>query len=150
MSVDFDADDVETPHERADIRCPDCGAEPTDESIRNVHLSSLGYFHGDMKYQCMECEASWTHGVPVGDGDSPLADDLVCDKCDGRYLVHRVEPDDDTIMLHLKCPECYAFERVHREWSTKRILVGYPQTTGELNPDRPDGFTSDGLAEGSD
>lgn len=147
MSLDFTDDDVETPHERAEITCPQCGAEPTDESVREVQLSNLGYKHGDTSYECTECAHDWVHGVPVGSPDE-YGGDLRCEACaDGWYLVHRIEQQTDGVRLHLKCPTCYSFTYTNRSWDgAGRALMGYPQITGELNPDKPYGFDGDSMA----
>lgn len=141
---EIDEETAPKPHRYADIACPQCGAEPTDESVRSVNLSDLGYKHADTQYECSECQYRWTHGVPIGSDDA-LADDLECNACDGWYLIHRVETtSNDAVKLHLKCPECHDFETTGRTLdSHNRALVGYPQITGELNTERPYGFNPD-------
>lgn len=95
----------------------------------------MGYLHDDIPFECEDCGESWTHGVPVGEYDGKLATDLRCDACEDAWgLTHRVvvEPDN-TVTLHMKCPECYYFWHATREPDGNGVaLVGYPQTTGEI------------------
>lgn len=116
-----------------DADCPDCGGDPEPDPRHN--LSALGYLHDDIPFECSDCGRNWTHGVPVGEYDGPLADDLHCDSCESEYgLVHRVVPNDDEVVLHMKCPECYYFWHVERTpGDTGTALVGYPQITGEID-----------------
>lgn len=151
-----DFDTPKLPHEypEAEITCPECDAAPTEESERNVHLSDIGYLHADTSYVCSECDYGreqgerWVHGVPVGEA-TEFAEDLQCDKCDeGWYLIHRIQPLDDEVRLHKKCPICADFCFGHREIDNEgRVLVGYPQITGDLNPDKPYGYTTGDLSD---
>lgn len=95
-----------------ETNCPKCGGDPTDESVLHHDLSAHGYLHDDQKYECSECEHTYTHGVPIGDfgGD---ASDLWCDVCDlGFMRIHRVGrmDEDDLVGLHLKCPHHHPFD----------------------------------------
>jgi transcription elongation factor Elf1 len=126
-----------------DSTCPNCGAEPTDESIRKRHLSKLGYRHEDIYLECTECDEEWIVGVPIGEFDREEdAADLWCDSCDETWmLVHRVRPMATTIELHLKCPHCLTFGTAARDLGERRIgLVGYPQITGETEGCDPYGY----------
>lgn len=137
--------DLEAQPRPSEVSCPECGAAPTDESVRDHKLSDMGYLHDDVLWECQECEHSWASGVPVGSSDE-WADDLWCDSCDDSWmLVHRVQPrGTDTITLHLKCPneECYYFTKTQRDLDdASRALVGYPQITGETEGAEPYGWT---------
>lgn len=141
--------DLDEPPLPSDARCPTCRATPTEESARRKHLSDLGYLHQDIRLVCAECETEWTAGVPIGEFDrDDMADDLWCDSCDEEWmLVHRVEfapsglPNAPQTALHLKCPNCYNWERVGREADGEHIaLVGYPQTTGATEGCDPYGY----------
>lgn len=142
-------------------RCPDCGAKPTEDQIdrAKVHdrLSNIGYKHGDFKFDCPECDTSFTHGVPVGEFDGGT--DLWCDPCEEYFYVHRVKAKgpcsptdgddfhapDDGVLLHLKCPGCFRFKKVKRDNDRRGVaLIGYPPITGEVDDDtRPYGYESE-------
>lgn len=131
-----------------DATCPYCGGTPTDESIARHKLGAIGYLHDDIKFECAECEEDWVHGVPVGEYDGAYAADLFCDACEERYqLVHRVviQQHDDSVLIHLKCPNCYHFEKLHRELDDHNVaLMGYPQITGDVAlADGTYGYTED-------
>lgn len=130
-----------------DSHCPECGAEPTTESIIEHRLSDHGYLHDDVKLKCRgdECGTEWAHGVPIGDFDRPeMADDLFCSSCSDAWMfVHRVAPKSANVVLHLKCPNCYNFDKVRRSKDTRNgnvVLVGYPQITGETSGCDPFGY----------
>lgn len=166
-------------------RCPECGAEATEESLVDHKLSALGYKHDDQMFECSECGHSYPHGVPVGEFDGD-AEDLWCDVCDLGYMrVHRIKQMDGNVGLHLKCPHhyefdcpecneeiaadgvrrtvagrmcphcerhlerddvpfCFYFTQTRRESGERDIsLIGYPDITGELNPEEPYGFPDD-------
>lgn len=118
--------------------CPECGGEPEYDPIHN--LSAVGYTHDDVQYTCEDCENTWVHGVPIGDHDTELAENLFCDACEQRYAyVHRVEFADDehgvrALRLHLKCPNCYHFWKWERdvESGQRTVLIGHPATTGSI------------------
>lgn len=147
--MEFSRDDVEKP----EAHCPKCGERATDESLTEVRLSELGYYHGDAHYECQECDNEWVHGVPVGRSEK-FSDDLYCQSCEEEwYLIHRVVPhvqvdfeeEDWTfnqIQLHVKCPNCYHFDRISREADeeNRRVLVGYPQITGQTEGAEPYGY----------
>lgn len=140
-----------------DSKCPQCGGEPTDESEINHHLSQLGYVHDDIEMKCSECGYGWYCGVPIGEYEGELAEELFCDSCESRYmLVHRVLPRPGSsppfrYRLHLKCPngDCNYFKKVDRKTDNHGIgLVGYPQITGEMGNHVEDyGWESDLPAE---
>lgn len=125
-------------------RCPECGGEPLSDLVTH-NLSALGYAHDDQQHVCEDCGHEWTNGVPVGEFDRPdMADDLYCSSCDDEWMfVHRVAPKSANVVLHLKCPNCYHFDRVRRSKDTKNggvALVGYPQITGETAGCDPYGY----------
>lgn len=131
-----------------DSRCPECRAKPTEDSIVKHRLSSHGYLHDDKKLKCRKegCGTEWRHGIPVGDFDQPeMAADLWCDSCDSEWmLTHRVAPKSAEVVLHLKCPNCFHFDKVRRSKDTKNgdvVLVGYPQITGETDGCKPYGYS---------
>lgn len=106
MSANDDADDDETLSEqpRRESRCPECGAEATEQSLARHSLSAVGYLHDDQMFECSECGHDYPHGVPVGEFDGQ-ADDLWCDVCNlGFMRVHRTQKQNDGHKLHLKCP----------------------------------------------
>lgn len=112
-------------------RCPYCGGKPTDE-VRH-HLSALGYIHDDIRLKCADCNKAWICGVPQGDPEERFWDDLLCKSCGERfYKVHRVEvPENGTIGLHLKCPNCFYFDQTQRKLDENgRALIGHPDITG--------------------
>jgi uncharacterized Zn finger protein len=128
-----------------DGSCPECGAEIDDEQVVEHRLSTMGYLHDDVAMECDECGATWPYGVPVGDHEPEH--DLRCPSCGHDYMrVHRVAPrwEDDVrvVMLHLKCPECYYFEKQQREVGPHgKSLVGYPDITGSTDGAEPEGYT---------
>lgn len=133
--------------------CPYCGGEPEHDATHT--LSAMGYLHDDVHLTCADCGQGWTSGVPVGEYDGPLADDLFCTACEERYgLVHRVEIRDPTsVRVHVKCPntDCYHFWTFDREGDNRGIvLMGYPQITGDVDgADEPYGYQDD-LHDGGD
>lgn len=124
----------------ADSRCPNCGATPTDGSIREHRLSTLGYAHDDIMLECSSCQNRWTHGVPVGEFDRPeMADDLRCGSCGNWMLVHRVWTGG--VRIELKCPNCANFDRINRQSDANGcVLLGYPQITGRTDGCEPFGY----------
>lgn len=136
---DDDAVELDEQSVPSDSMCPYCGGEPTDESARRHDLSAIGYLHDDVHLQCEDCDSEWAVGIPIGEIDDEYAADLFCDSCESRYMrVHRVAPrwrrDDESdrkVLLHLKCPNCYYFDKVVRDCGPQGIsLVGYPDITG--------------------
>lgn len=119
----------------SDVSCPYCGGDPEYEP-EHV-LSASGYTHDDIHYTCEECSEGWTSGVPIGEHDGELAEDLFCQSCQKRYgLVHRIQPVSDTqVRVHMKCPndECYNFWQFKRKCDDGVILMGYPQITGNTD-----------------
>lgn len=151
MSEAFDVPD--------EAGCPDCGGDPTDESVQERRLSDLGYLSGECPLVCEDCGNEWLLGVPVGEFER--GDDLVCPACEKDedaegtvyYMVHRVDqrppdpPDEwddfrretvldmeDPVLLHLKCPRCFHMPTgggVYRDADDRGIaLVGFPPITG--------------------
>lgn len=131
-------DDAERQPVPDESMCPYCGGEPTDESARDHQLSAIGYMHDDIRMECADCDTQWTCGVPIGEVDDGRAEDLFCDSCTQRYMrIHRVAPDWNArenrkrVLLHLKCPNCFYFDKAVRDCGPKGIsLVGYPDITG--------------------
>lgn len=146
----------------AKSRCPECGDEPTDESLVEHHLSNMGYLHDDIELRC-ENDHTWVCGVPIG-RDDEYGEDLHCDSCGDRFmLVHRVQITREAalqwgrrdreslpINVHLKCPNgcedenaeaCFYFKSVKRESDERGIaLIGYPQITGSREGAEPYGW----------
>lgn len=114
--------------------CPYCGGKP-EHDPKHV-LSASGYTHDDIHYTCSECSEEWTCGVPIGEHDNELAEDLYCQSCETRFgLVHRVQPISNTqVQFHMKCPntECRNFWQIKRGSDDGVILMGYPQITGSI------------------
>lgn len=146
---DADVDFQPTP--KADS-CPYCGGDPTEESEAQHRLSALGYIHDDVHIECSDCGRKWVHGVPIGEFEGERAEELWCKVCRESYRrVHRVNvggTNDDgsvNIVLHLKCPNCYHFERKSRTTDTDGMhLVGYPDITGSTEMAKPIGYEDDG------
>lgn len=118
-------------------KCPYCGGDP--EYNPDHILSATGYTHDDIQLTCSECGDSWCCGVPIGEHDGELATDLFCESCEERYgLPHRVRPRNvpGTIVVHMKCPNCYYFWTFKRETDEGgTMLYGFPQTTGTIDED---------------
>lgn len=142
-----DSDDLDPQPVPEQARCPSCGGEPTDGSVRGHRLSSLGYTHDDVGLVCADCGYGdevyerWNHGVPIGEPDPSTYEDLRCDSCDAWGLVHFVAPSKSnpsrTFRLLMKCPECYLTWIAHRRRSeqTGEALIGYPHVTGDRSRD---------------
>lgn len=113
-------------------QCPYCGGEPQYDP-EHV-LSATGYTHDDVHYACSDCGEEWTCGVPIGEHDGELAEDLFCRSCEKRFgLVHRVQPvNENQVLFHMKCPntDCHNFWQMKRQSDDGVILMGYPQITG--------------------
>lgn len=135
----------------SDTMCPYCGGEPTDDSVVNHRLSATGYLHDDIQLQCQDCGHEWPVGVPIGEIEDPMAEDLYCDSCEKRFMrVHRVAPDWDSpedrrrVLLHLKCPNCFYFDKEVRECGDRGIaLVGYSDITGSFDDATAYGWSDD-------
>jgi DNA-directed RNA polymerase subunit RPC12/RpoP len=146
-----ETDDLEEQPVRDDSTCPKCGGESLPDLV--VHnLSAIGYKHDDQRHVCAECGHEWYHGVPIGEFDRPeMADDLRCSDCGDEWmLVHRVAPKSAHVVLHLKCPECFNFDRVERALDDANgnvALVGYPQITGSTEGCDPYGYQDDDAEE---
>lgn len=129
--------------------CPYCGANVDGEQVVKHRLSAMGYMHDDIEMECDECGSSWPHGVPVGEFEGEEAEDLFCSSCEQRFMrVHRVAPRwtaeteaQRKVILHLKCPNCYYFDKVQREAGPGgRCLIGYPDITGSTDGAEPEGY----------
>lgn len=124
--------------ETVETACPECASEPTDESVVMHKLSRLGYAHDDQMFECADCSHQWAHGVPIGSSDA-FAEELECRNplCERVYSrVHRallVQLDgEQRIGFHTKCPACFFFDSFVRQPDPAgRVLVGYPDITGE-------------------
>lgn len=123
-----------------DSNCPYCGSEPTEESVVERNLSDLGYRHEDIALECQDCGEAWWHGIPIGEYEE--GNDLLCASCEQhRMLVHRVQDRGRQFRLHLKCPNCYHFDKVDRTPDDEQIaLVGYPAITGDADGAEPFGY----------
>lgn len=118
--------------------CPACGGDPEPDPLHN--LSAVGYLHDDIHYECADCGNDWTHGVPIGEHDSEMAEELFCEACRERYAIpHRFEWSTDgkgvkAVRLHLKCPNCFHFWVWTRPVGEDQItlLVGHPAVTGSV------------------
>lgn len=123
----------------SESKCPECGGEPTAESIAEHRLSALGYLHDDRKPQCEDCGNEWLVGIPVGDG--PENHKLWCDSCDDEWMfVHRIRIKDIhswvELQLHLKCPNCYYFKMTdfYQVDDDRNVaLTAYPPITGSVD-----------------
>lgn len=89
----------------SDHPCPECGSDPTEESLTEQHLSDLGYLHDDRFLVCSECDNQWTVGLPRGTVDS---DRWVCDACGGDFIPHfgYIHCDDGVMKIRPKCKSC--------------------------------------------
>ncbi len=135
------------------VSCPECGGEVTDESRVKHNLGRIGYQHDDIEVECSSCGCTWPHGVPIGSPPEELYDYLRCDACnDALMLTHRIhlKPNQETesgvqsFDLDLKCPNCFYFKTVTREFGDRRrILVGYPEITGSLKDATAFGYKSE-------
>jgi len=131
------------------VSCPECNGEVTEESKIKHNLGKVGYNHDDIAVECSECGHSWPHGVPIGSPPRELYEYLVCDVCDdGLMFPHRIhqkpnQESGDKVDLDLKCPNCYYFKTVTRQFGERRrILYGYPEITGSLKDANPFGYRS--------
>lgn len=131
-----------------DTTCPYCGADVHDDNVVKHRLSAMGYIHDDIEMECDECGQTWPLGVPVGEFEGDEAEKLFCSSCESRFMrIHRVaprwnsDPDNRKVMLHLKCPNCYYFEKQQRDVGPNgRSLVGYPDITGSTDGASPEGY----------
>lgn len=123
-------------------KCPYCGGEPK-HNPENV-LGATGYTYNDVKFKCRECDEEWTCGVPIGEHDGTLAEELFCASCETRYgLPHRIKFRSERVAeIHMKCPECFYFWKIRRETDKHNvILFGFPQITGSIeDADAPLGY----------
>lgn len=129
----------------SEASCPECGAEPTDESVVHHNLSNMGYLHDDIGLECSECGNNWTLGRPIGETD--MGDDLICGSCDIEAKTHRFKPEFQNgeftrATVHLKCPQCNNFWTVEREPGPKGVmLMGFPSITGSREDAVPYGWS---------
>lgn len=136
-------------------KCPNCGAEPTEESVVEHRLSNMGYLHDDIWLECKECgyDDEWLLGVPIGEYDS--GDDLVCDSCSTPYRIHRIKivlrslgdnPEDIRLRLMCKCPNCNYYPKPFptREVDKDGVsLMGHPDITGTTEDAEAYGWNPD-------
>lgn len=129
-------------------RCPYCGGRPEYDPAHT--LSAMGYTHDDQRLTCDDCGREWTVGVPIGEHDGSLAEDLYCGSCGERYgLPHRIhlrgyrrceacggefgDEGVDGVVCHMKCPNCYYFWTFTREPDEDGVMLyGFPQITGSV------------------
>jgi predicted RNA-binding Zn-ribbon protein involved in translation (DUF1610 family) len=120
-----------------DSLCPECGAQPTDESVIYEQLSHLGYHHTDTRYECSMCGEKWIVGEPHGTIDN---DTWVCDSCGGDYIPHflYINSGENTIRVRPKCKDCFYLPKERIELESKfngeniRGFVGHHLTTGDM------------------
>lgn len=138
-------DDLKEQPIPSDSKCPECGSDPLSDRVAH-NLSAIGYTHDDIENVC-ENGHTWTNGVPIGEFDREMADDLWCSSCDeSLMLVHRVAPKSADVVLHLKCPECFYFTRVRRPLDKQHgdvALVGYRPNTGDTTGCKPYGYKNE-------
>lgn len=125
-------------------KCPECGGEPTEESMRKHRLQNLGYLADDGHPVCRDCGNTWRVGRPIGEYED--GDDLWCDSCDESYMrVHFIKLMERAgeirhYKLNLKCPNCYHYDTIKRDSDeTGRAMVGYPDITGTKEGSEPVG-----------
>lgn len=129
-----------------DATCPYCGGDAEAVDPVAHRLSAIGYTHDDVEMECADCESTWPLGIPIGEFEGEEAEDLFCSSCEKRFMrVHRVVPrwrSEDKVMLHLKCPNCYYFDKQQRvAGDGGKVLVGYPDITGSVaNAAEPEGY----------
>lgn len=121
----------------SESKCPDCGGDPTNESVAEHRLSNMGYLHDDVELECEDCDITWSVGIPIG--DSPDNEELKCRSCNDEWmLIHRfkvyTEQEDTFVKMHLKCPNCYHFDITEPRQVDENdlVLTGYPQITGDV------------------
>jgi len=85
--------------------CPECQAEPTEDSIIKQRLSDVGYYHEDTRLECSECGFNWVIGEPKGE---PERDTWVCDACEGDLIPHflYLAVQEGEITCRPKCKSC--------------------------------------------
>lgn len=117
-------------------RCPQCGEEPTDESVVHKNLSDIGYLHEDRRYECSSCGNRWTVGEPKGE---PEDDTWLCDSCGGDLIPHFVYiyHDNTKARIKPKCQDCnwvpddpLVIEGSSNGHST-RVFIGHHTVTGD-------------------
>lgn len=121
-----------------DSSCPDCGEEPTEESIVYSRLSDNGYKHRDVRLECSECETKWVHGIPRGETET---EKWVCEICGGDYIPHflfvNTNPNERTIKTRPKCKACFHVpeERIELDSTFNgeniRGFIGHHTVTGD-------------------
>jgi len=122
--------------------CPECGSEPTDESIIYEQLSDIGYLHTDTKIGCSECENTYIQGKPEGQTES---DTWVCDSCGGDLMPHflYVNTGERTFRTRPKCVECNLVPEERIDLTSRfngeniRGFIGHHTVTGEDTEEPP-------------
>lgn len=121
----------------SESKCPECGEEPTDDSIVEHRLSALAYTHDDQILECEKCSNQWTLGVPIGEPEEKKESELWCDSCEKRFMrVHFIDVNpsiDEDVKLHLKCPnvECRYYKWFGRDTDRRGVIhTRYPDISG--------------------
>lgn len=121
--------------------CPECGADPSHESVVRQQLSAVGYTHEDKRLECSECDNRWTCGIPIGETDD---DTWVCDACGGDLMPHFMYADADMerVRVKPKCRDCYwvpddpiilpAKKSNTRNGIVVRFFIGHHAVTGDV------------------
>lgn len=116
-----------------DHPCPECGGEPTAESLARGQLSDLGYLHEDKRLEC-ENGHEWTVGIPNG---SPDDDTWVCEACGGDLEPHFVYVFEDEARIKPKCRGCYWVPDdpivldASDNGTSRRVFIGHHSVTGD-------------------
>ena len=110
-----------------DVSCPKCGADAPDYAVKHT-LHALGYLADDITMECAECEHSWLHGVPIGQGGK----DMTCPACElAEMRVHQINETGRGWRLHFKCPACFYWHPERRAAGRDGyVLVGDAALTG--------------------
>lgn len=119
-----------------DSDCPECGEPPTDASIVEQRLSSVGYLHEDTRLQCSNCDSSWVVGKPRGEPETGI---WVCDSCGGDYIPHflNLALQEGELQVRPKCRDCYYVpdERIRLDLKQNgdnlRAFIGHHAVTGD-------------------
>ncbi len=122
--------------------CPNCGSQPTDESIVYSRLSDVGYLHTDTKFECSECTNTWIIGEPEGETES---DAWVCESCGGDYMPHFlfVNTGENTFRVRPKCQDCFHVPDEQIDITSRfngeniRGFIGHHTTTGDRDTEEP-------------
>ena len=131
---------TDTPELPEHSNCPECGAEPTDESIVKQRLSDNGYLHRDTKLQCNECGERWIVGEPRGESETAV-EMWGCDSCGGELMPHFVyiAAQEGVLQIRPKCRDCFHVPdtriAIGMDGSGDSLngLIGHPSVTGEMD-----------------